>query len=89
MTPVKLTTTAEVLQHMREVGGRNWRHATAETYAADTATATYLAECVRLRQCVDDMEHMLEDDGTKEGRDIADGWNACVNTLRAALDEVK
>lgn len=74
----KLTTTAEVLQHMREVGGRNWRHATAETYAADTATALYIAECVRLRQAWDHLEGPV-------GCDYE--YAPCIfNTLRAALE---
>lgn len=81
MTPVKLTSAAEVLEWVYEQ--------TRETYAGrsyDTETAAYIAECVRLRQAWDMLFPAIEH-GAAEHRawlkDKLEAW------LRAALEEVK
>lgn len=59
-----------------------------------------IAKAMRVLECVDEMEHMPEGPrppdydpsdacSIGEERGVSEGWNACINTLRAALEEVK
>jgi len=89
MTAAKLTDAESVLAWAIEAnGGVDWR---GNRTLPDRASAARIAKAMRLLECAEEMETMegpFRNGGNarlamEEG--IADGWNACVNTLRAAL----